>query len=220
MYFSRSRANCVLENSPIDGVMKVYEISTLAKPSNSSFKVYAGLYADDKIWRFIVTPECEGFMGIPRKKTWKTQPFYIDKPLAPIPNFFHVSAGAFVCDEKARELAAEPLEMSGEFLSIKVEGKKGKYWIYNCTNCINVVDSKKSKWTKLGPKPDDRMMERPAFYASRFGEESIFKIPEDRATLVYCAEFTGDWEDGEFKAVVEHSGLTGLKFKLVWTDED
>jgi hypothetical protein len=36
---------------------------------------------------------------------------------------------------------------------------------------------------------------------------------------MYCVEFTGDPDDGEFKAVVEHHGLTGLEFELVWTDE-
>lgn len=70
-----------------------------------------------------------------------------------------------------------------------------------------------------GRGPNDRMMERPAFIASRFGEESVFKIPEDRASLVYCVEVTGDADDGEFKAVVERAGLTGIKFELVWTDE-
>ncbi|MBN9689582.1 MAG: hypothetical protein J0M24_05035 [Verrucomicrobia bacterium] len=62
-------------------------------------------------------------------------------------------------------------------------------------------------------------MDRPAFFGSRFGEESIFKIPEDRATALYCVERTGDADDGEFKAVVNASGLTGIEFDLVWTDE-
>ncbi len=198
--------------------MRVYKISTIAKPKGSPFKEYAGLHADDKVWNFIVTPECEGFMGVPLKAKWKVQDFYIDEPLAPIPNFFHIGVGAFACDQKARKLAGEPLEMSGEFLPIKIEGQKGKFWIYNCTNCINVVDVKKSKWRKFGPGPNDRMMERPAFFGSRFGEETIFKIPEDRATVVYCVEFTDDPDDGEFKAVVEQHGLTGLVFEEVWTD--
>ena len=194
--------------------MRVYEISTLAKPPKSRFPHYAGLFAEDAVWRFIG----DGLKGVPFNK-WKRQPFYIDKPLRPKPNFFNIGPTAFICDERARELAAGPLEMSGEFLPIKVEGEKGEFWIYNCTNCINVVDAKRSKYWKFGPGPDDRQMDIPAFHASRFGEESIFKIPEDRGTLVYCLERTGDADDGEFKAVVESSGLTGLKFKLVWTDK-
>ena len=194
--------------------MRVYEISTLPKPPKSRFPHYSNLIAEDAVWQFIR----DGLKGVPFDN-WKRQTFYIEKPLFPKPNFFHIGATAFVCDEKARELAAEPLEMSGEFLPIKVEGENGKFWIYNCTNCINAVNAKASKYWKFGPGPDERQMDRPAFFASRFGEESVFKIPEDRATLVYCVEVTGDADDGEFKAVVEHHKLTGLEFKLVWSDE-
>ena len=171
------------------------------------------MIAKDGVWQFIG----DGLKGVPFFK-WKRQNFYIEKPLYPKANFFHIGATAFVCDETARELAAEPLEMSGEFLPIKIEGERGRFWIYNCTNCINVVDAKKSKYWKFGPGRDDRQMDRPAFFASRFGEETIFKIPEDRGTIMYCSEFSGDPDDGEFKAVVEHHGLTGLAFELIWSD--
>ena len=111
------------------------------------------------------------------------------------------------------------MEMSGEFLPIRVEGDKGEYWIYNITNTINVLDQKKSVWQKLGPGADDRMLKRPAFIPSRFGDETIFKIPEDRGTRMYCVESTGDPDDGDFKAVVESNSLTGLAFELIWSDE-
>jgi len=198
--------------------MKVFEISTLARPTDRRYRYYSILAASDKVWAFL-TPKGEGLNGRPFGGNWKTQDFYIEKPLIPKPNFFNIGPRAFVCDERARELAGEPLEMSGEFLPIRVEGEAGKYWIYNVTNCINVVDRKKSKWRKLGPNPEDRLLLKPSFIATRFGEETIFKIPEDRGTLMYCLETSGDPDDGEFKAVVEHHGLTGLEFKLVWSDE-
>lgn len=198
--------------------MRIYKISTLAKPPKSRFPYYSMLVADDDTWKRI-SPTGEAFQGVPFGKKWKMPTFYIEKPLIPKPNFFNIGASAFACDAKARELAGEPLEMSGEFLPIKVEGEKERYWIYNCTNCINVVDVKASKWQVFGSGAKDRMLQKPAFYAARFGEETVFKIPEDRATQVYCAEFTGDSQDGEFKAVVERSNLTGLKFELIWTDE-
>lgn len=198
--------------------MKVYEISALGKPKDRRFKEYAGLLAEDDVWRFI-TPDGEGLNGVPYGPTWKVQSFHIDRPLAPRPNFLWIGGRAFVCDEKSRELAGEPLEMSGEFLPIIIDGEKGKYWIYNITNCMSVVDPENSQWEELGPGADERILERPAFISSRFGEESILKIPEDRGTRMYCVEFTGDPDNGEFKAVVEYHGLTGLEFKLVWTDE-
>jgi hypothetical protein len=195
--------------------MHVYEINTLPKPPKSRFPHYANLVAESGVWRFI--GDRGEFRGVPLNN-WKPQTFYIEKPLYPKPNFFHIGVGVFVCDERARELAAEPMEMSGEFLPIKIEGEQGKFWIYNCTNCINVVNAEASKYWKFGPGLDDQQMDRPAFFASRFGEETVFKIPEDRGAIMYCAEFTGDPDDGEFKAVVEHHGLTGLAFELIWTD--
>jgi hypothetical protein len=47
---------------------------------------------------------------------------------------------------------------------------------------------------------------------------SLFKIPEDYGLSVYCVERSGKVKDGEFKALLEANGLTGLDFELVWTD--
>jgi hypothetical protein len=197
--------------------MKVYEFSPVGKPKEKRFKEYSILHTDNATWNYI-SPHGEGFNGVPFPKEWKTPTFYIEKPLVPRPNFWRV-CGAVACDEKAREIAGGAMEMSGEFLPIRVEDTRGEYWIYNVTNTINVVDEARSEWQKLGPGPEDRMLRRPAFISARFGEETIFKIPQDRGARMYCVEFTCDPDDGEFKAVVEHSGLTGLEFTLVWTDE-
>jgi hypothetical protein len=194
--------------------MKAYEFSALGKPKERRYKEYSMLATDDETSDYFAA---HGFFGgVPFDGNWKTPTFYIEKPLVPKPDFFWPGGSAVVCNEKAREIAGEAMEMSGELLPIRVEGEKGKYWIYNITNTINVVDAKKSKWQELCTC---RMMMRPAFIASRFGEETIFKIPEDRGASMYCVEFTGDPDDGEFKAVVEHNGLTGLSFELIWTDE-
>src|SRR5687768_8765789 len=103
--------------------MRVYEVSTLVKPPRSRFPYYSMLVAEDSVWKSI-SADGEFFKGVPYGTNWKAPTFYIEKPLIPKPNFFNIGPTAFVCDEKARELAAEPLEMSGEFLRIKVEGEK------------------------------------------------------------------------------------------------
>jgi len=121
-------------------------------------------------------------------------------------------------NERAVELAGEPLEMSGELLPVTIEGESGNFYIYNATNCINVLDPGKTVWKSLGAQNEYREPAKPAFIAERFGEQSIFKFPEDGAVGIYCLERTGDADNGEFKAVVERSGLTGLRFELVWTD--
>ena len=178
--------------------MKVYEFSPLGKPKDKRFKEYSSIVAEDKVWDSIA-PHGDVFNGVPFGKKWKTPTFFIEKPLVQKPNFWNICL-AVVCDEKAREVAGEALEMSGEFLPIRVEGEKGKFWIYNITNCINVVDTNKTEWQKLGPGPNDRMLKKPWFIPTRFGEETIFKIPEDRGARMYCVEFSGDPDDGEFKA--------------------
>jgi hypothetical protein len=197
--------------------MKVYEFGPTGKPKERRFKEYSMLATDDETFGYIA-PHGEGLNGVPFDRAWKTPTFYLEKPLLPKPNFFRVCL-AVACDEKAREMAGEAMEMAGEFLPIRVEGEKGEYWIYNITNTINVVDHKRSDWQEYGPGPDDQILRKPAFIATRFGEETIFTIREDRGARMYCVEFTGDPDDGEFKAVVEHNGLTGLEFELVWTDE-
>jgi hypothetical protein len=94
----------------------------LQKPKQSRFPNYTVLHANDAVWRLLA--EKGSFRELLPK--WRPQTFYVDKPLYPRPNFFHVGVGVFVCDEKAMELATEPLEMSGEYLPIKVEGENGK----------------------------------------------------------------------------------------------
>jgi len=197
--------------------MKVYEFSPLGRPKGRRFKEYSLLVTDDDTFDYIYQ-HGKGLAGIPFAKEWKVPRFYIEKPLIPRPDFFNAVLG-LVCNENAREIAGEAMEMSGEFLPIRVEGVAGEHWIYNITNTINVVDEQKSDWQRLGPGPGDRMLRKPAFISARFGDETIFKMPQDRGARTYCVEFTGDPDDGEFKAVVEHSGLTGLEFTLVWTDE-
>ncbi|MPM91300.1 hypothetical protein SDC9_138428 [bioreactor metagenome] len=197
--------------------MKVYEFSPGGRPKRGRFKEYSILATDDATMNYLA-PHGEGFNGVPFGRKWRIPDFYIEKPLVPKPNFFRVCL-AMACDEEARELSGEALEMSGEFLPIRVKGEEGLFWIYNITNTINAVDHEKSVWQKLGPGPNDRFLKEPAFIPTRLGEETIFKIREDRGARMYCVEFTGDPDDGEFKAVVEYHGLTGLEFELVWTDQ-
>jgi hypothetical protein len=198
--------------------MKIYEVNALAKPTDQRFTDYASVVGDDKAWDFLFSAG-EPFSGVPFGKKWKIPQFYIEEPLLPRPDFFWLDPAAFACNEKARLHSGEPLEISGEFLPVRVEGEKGKFWIYNVTKTLNVLDPKQSLWERIGPGKADRILRKPSFIASRFGEEVIFKIPENRGACIYCVEYTGDPEDGEFKALVEKHNLTGLRFDLVWSDE-
>src|SRR5690242_566630 len=109
--------------------MKVYQFSPVGRPKEKRFKEYSDLATNDETWNYIA-PHGEGFNGVPFQKKWKTPTFYIEKPLVPRPNFWRVCL-AVACDEKAREIAGEAMEMAGEFLPIRVTGETGKFWIYN-----------------------------------------------------------------------------------------
>ena len=107
--------------------------------------------------------------------------------------------------------------MCGELLPVRVEREKGKFFVYNVTNCINAVDDDGSKWETLSS--GHRQLIKPSFLSERLSELSIFKIPEDFGQTIYCLERSGDPEDGEFKALAEYNNLTGLAFKLIWSEK-
>jgi hypothetical protein len=154
------------------------------------------------------------FMGTPFSRKWRPIELIVSMPLLPRPDFFNYGVGKFVCNERVTDLTL--LEMSGELLPVHIKGEKGKFFIFNCTNTINVIDEKKSKWsTECGYKE----LIKPAFVPERFGEPTVFKIQEDAGVNLYCVQRTGDSEDSEFKALVGHHGLTGLEFELAWSDE-
>jgi hypothetical protein len=195
--------------------MKVYEIEVgiEVRHGKGARRVLAGLdFCNPKDVRFF----SDEFMGKPYARKWKPVRFYIDRPLLPRPDFF-IGGSWWICNERAMLLAGEPMEMTGEFLPVEIEGEKGEFQLFHVTNCINVLDPKKSRWEMLGGTW--KMLEKPAFKPKRLGEETLFKISEDYGVTTYCLERTGQHEDGEFKALVEHHGLAGIRFDLIWSDE-
>lgn len=197
--------------------MKVYSVDCLAKPPNSKFENYAILFEREKDAEFFGDPLTE-FCGIPFSKKWRLVELYIEKPKLPIPDFFHFRGDVLILNEKARIAAGEALEVSGELLPLRIENLKGHFFLHNIVNCLNVLDHTKTIWKRAGVGGRLKLVDKPAFIVERFGEGSLFKIPENGGIQIYCLERTGDPDDGEFKAVVEKHKLTGINFELVWTD--
>ncbi len=190
--------------------MKVYKVSTHAKPPVRGHDYYADLTTDDE-WVI----DADEFLGAPYSKKWRVPNLYVRTPKRPVPSFYSFGC-PFVLSEQVLDLVGGALVDSGELLRVKIIDKKEKYFLYNCTNCMNVVDKKKSIFSPIG---DFQRLERPAFLASRFEDETLFKIEEDAGCNMYCLERTGEADDGEFKALVEHHKLTGLAFELIWTKQ-
>jgi hypothetical protein len=193
--------------------MRVYRVTADAKPPGSKEDHYAPLVVATK--RDAKLLKWDDFNGRRFPRKWQPIRLYVSMPLLPYPDLFNFGIATFVCTERAAELAEEPLGMCGELLPVTLERTKGKFFVYNVTNCINAVDYRKSKWETL--LPGKKLLVKPAFLADRLGDLSIFKLAEDFGTTIYCLERSGDPDDGEFKAVVEHHRLTGLRFELIWS---
>jgi hypothetical protein len=219
-----ARLHSALAANPKRPSMKVYEIGIgVEVPHGKGARQVLTTVecCDQKDIRIFLN----NFAGTPYTRKWKPVRFYVDKPKLPRPDFFMQTRG-WICNERAMLLAGEAMEMAGESLPVEIEGETGQFAFFHITNCINVLDPEKSEWEVLGPVKGykslesytARQLKRPAFRPERFGEESLFKIPEDYGIRSYCLERSGDPDDGEFKAVVEHHKLTGLTFDLIWSD--
>src|SRR2546423_11259725 len=112
--------------------MNVYEVTASAKPPNSEFDHYAPLVTNSR-------RTAPHFSGRPLKQKWKPIRLEVSMPLLPRAAFSDFGTGVFVCNARAAQLAAEPLEMCGELLRAKVEGESGQFFLYNVTNCISAI---------------------------------------------------------------------------------
>ena len=195
--------------------MKVYAISRLAKPKGR-YQNYALLDLQERDAKLLNLAKV--FHGRPFPREWKPLELYNTTPLRPKADFYGFGGG-WVCSERAVELAGEPLEMCGELLTVSIQGESGRFFIFNCTNCMNVLDPIKSQWSTYGPDGEYKHLDQPAFYPERFDETCLFKIPEDGASTTYCLQRSGEADEGDFKAIVELHSLTGLKFDLVWSQD-
>jgi len=158
------------------------------------------------------------FHGHPLEAIWKPFDVFALKPLLKEDDFYYFHPGAFIAGPRGRELAATPLEMSGELLPVRCPKKKGEFFVFNVTNCLDVLDEEATEFER----PDDPTYKgdifKCVFHGDRFTEASVFRIARPPVDI-FCIERTGDPQDGEFKAMVEANGLEGLEFKLVWSDE-
>lgn len=153
------------------------------------------------------------FDGRPIGKRWRRPAVYCPFPLQ--------KAGAFLGCFHHSELLVATMETAGiirrfldescERLPLRHEGRK--LVLMNITYVVDCLDQTKSKHK---PKMPD-WIEEYAFHLDRI-EHSLFKIPQTSLGEIYCVEGLFPPED-DFKATVERHGLTGLRFRKLWSDE-
>lgn len=86
----------------------------------------------------------------------------------------------------------------------------------NVLEIVDCLDREKTKW-KIGRsgKPFGTIEEY-RFVPERFTNSSLFRVPKQVALLALTG--TSDAQM-EFKTLVERSGLTGLKFEEIWSQD-
>ena len=142
----------------------------------------------------------------PKASTWVPPEVYIDQPLAKRGDFFEFwDCSAFAISPRAFKVLKDILLPAGELLPLIHEGVE--YKVFHVVERFDCIDKKRC------PDWEDQMMNsepKLVFKPKLLPPFSIFKFEGD-AVDYYVIERTGDPKT-EFKAAVEHHGLTGLKF--------
>ena len=85
--------------------------------------------------------------------------------------------------------------------------------VYNCLDAANTVF-----YTRRGEEKGvdhGKGVKTPAFFPKLFGDSKLFRIPQMPLTIFAASDGSGD----DFYQAYRNSGLHGLKFTEVWSDE-
>jgi hypothetical protein len=118
-----------------------------------------------------------------------------------VPNIWGIGNDAFGLDVLASEKLGPMLDNYGEMLPLQYEEQPVK--LFHITRIVDCLDKSLS----------DGIFKF-AFFKDRLIDANLFKIAQRRVSS-FTVERTGDPKT-EFKAAVEHYGLTGLIFLPVW----
>lgn len=164
--------------------------------------------ADDRVWiDGKLDFDCQALGA-----SWRPLEFYVHNPKRARGNFLNIGPGLFALDQTAREALLDLLEMCGELLPATIEGQDERVDILNVLECVNALDRKKSRIEPTG------LVSKYVFHVDRLSESSIFKIPQSsRAEILTYTGIKNPVD--EFRFRYAESGLTGLKFDLLWSDQ-
>ena len=196
--------------------MNVYEVVSACEeelPGGKTRKLFASaeVQAKDEHWVY-------GRLAATRpSREWHTLELRLDKPKLPHADFPGFDYPSLVCGERAMAAVGDILRSTGDLFPVTLRGAKGAYQLHHISGKTpGLLDGQGTTWRDVA---GERCLLAPAFRGDRIGPEiMLFKIPEDHGLTIYCVERTGKANDAEFKALVEKSRLTGLRFNLVWTD--
>jgi hypothetical protein len=142
---------------------------------------------------------------------------YNSTPLRESKNFYtKLSSDILIFDEYTLEICRTVFEMSGEILPIKVERGSDLY-LLNVLECMNGLNYETTQWDYYNDGTKGRILKY-GFHPERvLNEASIFKIPEDLQTNIFCYADVKNSDD-EFYHIYHKHKLTGLIFEEVYND--
>jgi hypothetical protein len=148
--------------------------------------------------------------------SWQPPSVFCLYPLLKKGDFIHYGSGNLVASPRATEIVRTFFEKSGELLPLWYEGEQ--YTLLNILECVNVLDTEKTKWL-LDANGGKVEIKEYSFFENRLPVAPIFKIPETRYGDVLTYEIDNCIQD-EFKAFVEFHNLTGLLFEELWDSKN
>ncbi len=159
------------------------------------------------------------FAGCPYPHEWKAVELELEQPTIRRMDFYGFGERAFACSEMA-QMHCSPLWEEGEFFPVTIKGIKGKYFLFNCTNCRSFLNPAKTVWEAANSSSPLKKIKTYAFHRDRLDDGCVFKIPEDGAVGIFALDHR-TYEEGHeaLMTLVKRYRLTGLEFKLVWSDK-
>ena len=183
--------------------MRVYQV----KPDYK----YFGLYT----WREKGTKVLV-LDGSPRLATWTPLSFEWDKPNRAHANIEFVNGTSFAIDEIAHEALSRYLSGSCEFLPLLPNGGTQYYLLNVLVRCDCLSDTTPNGYTNESPGNYTKPTNEYKFLSSRIPAQPLFLLPMGIQVMTSVGRAEPELE---FRSIVESKGLSGVEFKLVWTDE-
>jgi hypothetical protein len=151
-----------------------------------------------------------------RVSIWNPPKLFVHEPLKPRGDFMGLQSTNLILRQSALDkIGYNPFAIDELFELLPIDFEEERMWVINVLKCYNVLDYDKTEWRG---KPGKSTIRKHAFYASRLGDEPLFKFPEERTTTMVMAVPCVRSGFNLIELCKEHD-LTGLKFVELWRDD-
>jgi hypothetical protein len=144
--------------------------------------------------------------------------FYVSTPKAQVGNFYKLGYELFAYDKVANEAIRDVVNEAGEHYLLEVEDV-GTLHVLNVLETCDALDHEKTVWREEDDGGKYVIMEH-VFCPERIQTKSgLFKIAENRYSRIFLVAGAPN-QQGDFYARYHETGLTGLTFTEIWSDEN